>query len=124
VRFRGDELKQVVVLRKAEGVDTRLQAVEFYADGVVLRWLLRGEAEKRASDFDLEEDDFWPQFALRDDVGSSYLPAGGHGGGGFTYRGESVFVPGVPSHASWLEIRGVGDPIRLALSADGVHQLR
>jgi hypothetical protein len=90
----------------AEAVDgVRVLCGLRFDDGVSL--LLRFE-----NGVDRFQDDRW-DLELVDDVGTTYMPAGGGGGG---YELRIVYSTPAPADATWLELRrGGSGPIRIPL---------
>jgi hypothetical protein len=95
-----------VLAGPAEAVDgVRVPYALRFSDGICF-------VIRREGDLD-EEDDGWSEAELVDDAGTSYWAAGG-GGSGEEQRLSFHTAP--PSHARWVELRGVAsEPIRVAL---------
>ena len=105
--FEGSELLGVHSLGLQPFGEVELTRIELYADGVAFGWQNR---EWRSG---------WaPDFALEDDLGSSYVSPGAYAGGSFDQPrpGESVFAPAPPADASWVRLRQGGDPAEISLS--------
>lgn len=106
--FRGDHLRTVLrVADQDTEADLKVQSLELYDDGVVLRWM-RPERWMRMPDSLVGDDNEFPDFSLSDDQGTDYEAQGGGASGGLTLRGESVFMPGVPDETLVLMVTAKG----------------
>lgn len=107
--FRGDHLRSVLLVadRDAEA-DLKVQSLELYDDGVVLRWMRPERWWMRMPDSLVGDDNEFPNFSLSDDQGTDYEAQGGGASGGLTLRGESVFMPGVPDETRVLMVTAQG----------------
>jgi hypothetical protein len=102
-------LKSTVVVNE-HVAELRLVGVELYEDGVVVRW-----QSARPGDADLASGN--GTLLLQDDLGSVYsFVGGGCFGLGQLRRGESVFVPGVPSAARELRLLSGDEMARVSLA--------
>src|SRR5580698_2455531 len=89
--FRGDKLERVLIQTEHWPHDSLfIQAVELYADGVVVRWWGKPGWSRKPVESRV-------RFALSDDAGTSYrMVSGGSRENGRVARGEVCFVPAVP----------------------------
>jgi hypothetical protein len=112
-RFEGSELLGVRPLGLQRFGEVELTRIELYADGVAFGWQNRGWRFGWAS-----------EFALEDDLGTSYVSLGAYAGGSFgqphpprgLMRGESVFAPAPPADASWVRLRQGDDAAEISLT--------
>jgi hypothetical protein len=94
-------LRAVVPVLEVVTEGLGVASIEQYDAGVVVRWLYEGSAPR---------DDLMYEITLADDLGTPYACAGGgyYGPGDAFFssllRGESLFRPGVPSHAKRLRV--------------------
>jgi hypothetical protein len=101
--LRGLELRAVLIAppEAADGT-TRLQSVELYEDGLIVRWV--------ALDYNYENahaggDVLDPDIRVTDDVGTEYEWVGGSASANMVgCRGESEFMPATPSEATALTV--------------------
>lgn len=99
----------------------KVQSVELYEDGVIVRWRSHHDAPRVGED---PEDAFFKRVnewtadsQLVDDAGTDYEFLGGHGSGVGWWRGEITYTPGVPPAATFLEfIHGPGRRVRIDLA--------
>jgi hypothetical protein len=119
MKFRGEHLLRVVVLDDTARLrHVRVQAVELYEDGVVVRWRLCGSSPVLWPNALAPTEDA-PELSLVDDVGTRYTLVGtASGGDRETYRGESEFVPRAAPVARQLRVLGLGDAVAVRLDRD------
>lgn len=119
-RFLGTHLRRVIVVdEEGQTGEWRIQAIDLFDDGVIVRWLRRdgAPAEVPTGDEPMTDWPRHPSFALHDDVGTDFVRHRGHGrGGGPTWRGETTFAPSVPGSARALTILSEDGPLVLDLS--------
>lgn len=98
----GAHLTRVIPVNRRLG-RLQLVSVELYQDGIAVRWISEGANAD-------------PLIRISDDCGTDFIPAGS---GGFAnkavVRGESTFIPTVPSEAKRLEILAENDRVDLDL---------
>ena len=102
--FEGVRLVRTVQApRASDRAGLHLLAAELYEDGVVLRWLFVSPSpDGPAAPGTLYRP---PQtFSLWDDGGTAYTPQGGGWVQGHHLRGDTAFVPAVPSDAGRLHV--------------------
>jgi hypothetical protein len=120
--MRGEFVRRVLVVPEPEhGVLAKVQLVELYEDGVIVRWAMTADRPSREAQGAKDEDggmSSWGQnLTLHDNMGTDYKSEGWGGTGSIRWRGQHAFHPAVPATATVLEIRGAEYPIELRLTA-------
>ena len=105
-----DSSSQTVYLAPSQQVGVfRVLSVEAYANYLAVRWIKLAGGRHPGDELDLE---------LEDDEGTTYLVVGSSSSGDtrLASRGETIFVPAIPSAASSLTLRaGDGDALHIPL---------
>ena len=118
-RLRGEYLRRVFVIPEPDdNPAVKVQSVELYEDGVIVRWRSHHDAPRVGED---TEDAFFKKVhawtsecRLVDDAGTEYEVLGGHGSGTGWWRGEITYIPGVPEEATYLDfIHGPDRRVRI-----------
>jgi hypothetical protein len=128
-RFRGENLRTVVVGPEERKRGARVICVERYDDGVLVRWHFvrvevdrSGAARRLRDEIEPVDRPLPPDFRLTDDVGTAYSSAGGgsHGRetdeGDYVAHGTAEFTPAVPPKARLLRLESRGAVFEVALS--------
>ena len=111
-KFEGLKLNRVLIGPDQADLEVRVLAVELYEDGLIVRFALLGGLNMPETP---EEAALRPQgpmnFGVADDLGTQYMSAGSHSGGGKVTRGDAQFIPAVPEGASRLTVLTDAGPI-------------
>jgi hypothetical protein len=91
----GEDLVRTILIN-TELASARLISIDLFRDGLILRWAA-----------ELERDDDPDDWSLEDDTGTSFEFVGGSASARDRHRarGESRYIPALPSHARSLLVR-------------------
>ena len=111
--FRGEHLRRVVLVPDGAWLEGwKVQSVELYGDGVIVRAWAAGESRRMS-----EAGDDPVLWTLHDDVDTRYTLVGD--GASWDDRRaviESEFVPAVPANATVLTLAGERESVQVKLS--------